>query len=170
MHLNIEVKAKCPNPRRVEDILKSQKAEYRGLDHQVDTYFRVSHGRLKLREGNIENCLVFYERSDQKGPKDSKVILYKTPPGSSLKSALEAACGILVVVDKQRHIYFIDNIKFHVDFVKGLGHFCEIEAIDEGGEMGREKLLQQCRDYMQLLEIKKEDLISCSYSDLLLGK
>lgn len=123
---------------------------------------------MKLREGNIENALVFYQRSDQEGPKDSEVILYKNKPDSTLKSALEAACGTLVVVDKWRHIYFINNVKFHIDMVKDLGHFCEIEAIDETGEIGRERLGRQCRDYMDLLQIKKEDLVSNSYSDLLL--
>lgn len=170
MHLNIEIKAKCSDPQRVREILESQGAEYKGLDHQIDTYFRVPKGRLKLREGNIENALIFYERDNQDGPKDSKVILYSSSPGSSLKETLLGACGALVVVDKQRHIYFIDNVKFHVDLVEGLGSFCEIEAIDKTGDIGRDRLLQQCQDYMKLLGIPETDLISCSYSDLLLQK
>jgi len=170
MHLNVEIKARCPNPQGVRDILDSQGAEYKGLDHQVDTYFRVQNGRLKLREGTIENSLIFYERSDQEGPKDSNVVLYSSAPGSSLKDALLGSCGALVFVDKQRHIYFIDNVKFHVDEVEGLGSFCEIEAIDKVGNIGRDKLLQQCQDYMKLLGIKEADLVSCSYSDLLLQR
>jgi predicted adenylyl cyclase CyaB len=170
MHLNIEIKARCSAPQQVRDILEQQGAEYKGLDHQVDTYFKVNNGRLKLREGIIENALVFYEREDQSGPKGSNVVLYSTIPGSNLKSILMNACGALVVVDKLRHIYFIDNVKFHVDEVKDLGSFCEIEAIDKTGEIGRDKLLQQCEKYIKLLGIKDEDLVSCSYSDLLLEK
>lgn len=169
MHLNVEIKARCSNPKKVRAILEQERAEYRGLDHQVDTYFKVNNGRLKLREGNIENALVFYERDNQEGPKDSNVVLYSNQPGSSLKQALSSSCGVLVVVDKQRHIYFIDNVKFHVDEVQDLGSFCEIEAIDQTGDIGREKLLQQCEHYMKLLGIKDEDLMSCSYSDILLG-
>jgi len=169
MHLNVEIKAKCSDPRRVRDILESKGAEYKGLDHQIDTYFRVQNGRLKLREGDIENALIFYERNNQEGPKDSKVILYSSIP-SSLKDVLLASCGALVVVDKQRHIYFIENVKFHVDLVNGLGSFCEIEAIDNAGDISRDKLLQQCYDYMNQLGIQDSDLISCSYSDLLLEK
>lgn len=167
MHLNVEIKAKCSDLQRVRDILESHRAEYKGLDHQIDTYFKVQNGRLKLREGNIENALIFYERSNQEGPKDSKVVLYSSPPGSSLKDALMKSCGALVVVDKQRYIYFIDNVKFHLDLVEGLGNFCEIEAIDKTGDIGRDKLRQQCQDYMTLLGIQETDLISCSYSDLL---
>ena len=170
MHLNIEIKARCSAPQQVRDILEQKGAEYKGLDHQIDTYFKVNNGRLKLREGNIENALVFYERDDQSGPKGSNVVLYSSVPGSSLKDALMGACGALVVVDKLRHIYFIGNVKFHVDEVKDLGSFCEIEAIDKTGEIGRDKLLQQCKEYIKLLGIKKNDLISCSYSDLLLER
>ena len=112
MHLNVEIKAKCSDPRRVRDILESKGAEYKGLDHQIDTYFRVQNGRLKLREGDIENALIFYERNNQEGPKDSNVVVYPSLPESNLKDILLGACGALVVVDKRRHIYFIDNIKF----------------------------------------------------------
>ncbi len=168
MHLNIEIKVKCSDIEHVRKILKSRNADYKGLDHQIDTYFKVAHGRLKLREGNIEHALVFYQRNDQEGPKESQVILYKNEPKPGLKAALEAACGTLVVVDKKREIYFIDNVKFHLDDVKSLGGYCEIEAIDLDGNLGREKLLTQCKDYMQLLGINNEDLVSCSYSDLML--
>ncbi len=170
MHLNVEMKACCSEPQKVRNILESLGAEYRGLDHQIDTYFKAPNGRLKLREGNIENFLIFYERSDQEGPKDSNVGLHEFDPKSNLKGVLLSALDTLVVVDKQRHIYFIDNVKFHVDKVKDLGNFCEIEAIDKTGEIGRERLSAQCQDYMRILGICDENLVSCSYSDLLLRK
>jgi len=81
---------------------------------------------------------------------------------------LTKALGILVVVDKQREIYFIDNVKFHIDTVKELGTFVEMEAIDENESVGKEKLLEQCQSYLDLFKIPKKDLISVSYSDLLL--
>ncbi|MEO1715184.1 MAG: class IV adenylate cyclase, partial [Bacteroidota bacterium] len=115
MHLNIEIKAHCPDPERVRQILKDHQAYFRGIDHQVDTYFKVPNGRLKLREGNIENHLIHYERPDQAGPKASHVSLFKTEPDSSLKFLLTKALGLLTIVDKKRSIYFIDNVKFHID-------------------------------------------------------
>ena len=75
-----------------------------------------------------------------------------------------------VVVDKQREIYFIDNVKFHIDQVEGLGSFVEIEAIDATGQLGIEKLRQQCDYYIALLEINPEDLVETSYSNLLLNR
>lgn len=169
-HVNIEIKARSISQDRVREILRSQHADFRGTDHQIDTYFNVPAGRLKLREGNIENYLIHYDREDQEGPKQSNVTLYKPGPESSLKDILTRALGILVVVDKRREIYFIDNVKFHIDVVRDLGTFVEIEAIDQDGTVGRERLREQCNFYMDLLSIRPEDLISFSYSDLLLKR
>ena len=166
----IEIKARCNKQDKVRNILIEENADYKGKDHQIDTYFNVRNGRLKLREGEIENNLIHYERSNQKGPKQSSVLLYKSSPNSSLKGVLEKSNGILVIVDKEREIYFIDNIKFHIDTVKDLGDFIEIEAIDENGSIGRTKLLQQCQDYLKKFAVVEKDLVECSYSDLLLEK
>ena len=54
-HINIEIKAKCFHPQKVEAFLLSAAANFVGLDQQRDTYFQVPNGRLKLRQGNIEN-------------------------------------------------------------------------------------------------------------------
>ena len=168
--LNVEIKARSNNQDLIRDILKLHRAEFKGIDHQVDTYFKVNSGRLKLREGNIENSLVHYQRDDKKGPKQSNVTFYKSADKSSLKEILIIALGVLVVVDKSREIFFIGNVKFHIDSVKDLGTFVEIEAIDPNGKIGKEKLLEQCNYYLDLFKIRKEDLISNSYSDLLLKK
>ncbi len=166
--LNIEIKARSKNQEFIREILKSHQAKFKGTDHQIDTYFAVNSGRLKLREGNIENSLVHYDREDKEGPKQSNVTFYKSNDKTSLKEILTKALGILVVVDKSREIYFIDNVKFHIDDVKDLGTFVEIEALDSNGSIGKEKLFQQCNYYLDLFKISQEDLISNSYSDLLL--
>ncbi|MEO0340944.1 MAG: class IV adenylate cyclase [Bacteroidota bacterium] len=166
-HLNIEIKARSKDLNYVRKMLEEQQASFVGLDHQVDTYFKVANGRLKLREGNIERALIHYERPNQAGPKKSIVSLYKVSSDAELKGILEKSIGVKVIVDKQREIYYIDNIKFHVDQVKDLGDFVEIEAIDEDGSIGEEKLHKQCRSYMRLLQIQDGDLVQHSYSDLL---
>lgn len=168
--LNIEIKANCSNPNLIEQILYDEKAEYKGLDHQTDTYFNVPEGRLKLREGNIENALIFYHRENISGPKKSNVQLYKSKPESTLKGILKNSLGIKVVVEKDRKIFFIQNIKFHIDTVKGLGSFVEIEAIDREGTIGQTKLEAQCQRYIDKFGITQNDFISLSYSDLLLNE
>ena len=167
-HINIEIKARTTEPDRIREILKTNNADFIGVDHQVDTYFKVATGRLKLREGNIENHLIYYERENTGGPKKSSVMLYKNNPGSNLKAILIKSLGVLAVVDKQREIYFIKNVKFHLDNVAGLGSFVEIEAIDKDESIRNEKLLERCNYYLNLLLISKKDLLATSYSDLLL--
>lgn len=166
--LNIEIKARCENPDHIRTILNKHNADFKGTDHQIDTYFKVPEGRLKLRRGTIENNLIFYKRSNQKGPKSSNINLVPAEHPEKLHTLLESALGIKVVVDKEREIYFIDNVKFHIDEVKGLGSFVEIEAIDEDRSIGKEKLHQQCQKYLQLFKIQEDQLVAESYSDLLM--
>jgi predicted adenylyl cyclase CyaB len=168
MPVNVEIKAHCPNLEKVAAKLMELGADHKGTDHQVDTYFKVNSGRLKLREGNIENNLIFYKRSDQDGPKRSDVVLYPANAEPGLKQILSDTMGVLVVVDKRRDIFFIHNVKFHIDHVVQLGSFVEIEAIGEKGE--EEKLEDQCKYYMDELDIADEDLVSVSYSDLLIER
>lgn len=168
--MNIEIKARCPSPLDVKKVLKERGAEFIGVDRQTDTYFKVKKGRLKLRTGDIENDLIYYDREDSEGPKQSDVLLFKIESGSELEQILHSSLEPLVVVNKRREIYFIGNVKFHIDHIKNLGNFVEIEAIDRDGDIGREKLLEQCNEYMRLFKIREIDLIKNSYSDMLMGK
>lgn len=170
MHLNYEFKAHTTRQDEQETILKARHPRYVGEDHQVDTYFNVPNGRMKLREGNIENSLIHYQRVNTAGAKQSHVLLYEHQPAAALKAILTAALGVKVVVDKRRRIYFIDNVKFHFDHVEGLGTFVEVEAIDLDGSIGLAKLQEQCTHYAELLGIRPEDYMAESYSDLLMQR
>jgi predicted adenylyl cyclase CyaB len=170
-YLNVEIKARCSRPAEVREYLLSNGAEFKGTDHQTDTYFNVFKGRLKLREGNIENNLIFYERPDQAGPKESAFQLVKVPDAAGLKKALTSANGIKVVVEKIREIYFIRNVKFHIDEVPGLGSFVEIEAGNkEAPDMNAVQLKEQCDYYLTAFGIEANELVEVSYSDLLMKK
>lgn len=166
--VNIEIKARCHNPDFVREYLNGQGADFIGTDHQRDTYFNVPFGRLKLREGNIENNLIFYQRSDKAGPKQSDFILTPVTDAASLKETLSLALGVKVVVEKQREIYFIDNVKFHIDAITQVGIFVEIEAGNKTQPLSLEELRRQCDMYVEALGIRDEDLLESSYSDMLL--
>jgi predicted adenylyl cyclase CyaB len=168
--INIEFKAKANNIKQLEEKLLELNPLFKGEDHQIDTYFNVATGRLKLREGNIENALIYYERENTADAKQSNVLLYQHQPDISLKNMLIKLHGIKIVVDKIRRIYFIENVKFHFDLVKELGTFVEVEAIDKTGEIGIEKLKQQCSFYFNFFELKDDHYINYSYSDLLIQK
>jgi len=153
----------------LEALLQNRNPLFIGEDHQVDTYFNVAAGRLKLREGNIENALIHYEREDLAGAKSSHVLLYQHQPDKTLKDILIKTLGIKAVVDKKRKIYFINNVKFHFDTVESLGTFVEVEAIDKDGSIGKEKLQAQCDEYAASFGIAAEDYCSVSYSDMILS-
>ena len=159
-----------PDITALEQQLQTLNPRFVGQDNQADTYFNVHTGRLKLREGNIENSLIHYDRINTAGAKQSDILLYQHKPDKSLKDILIKTLGIKVVVDKKRKIYFIENVKFHFDEVEGLGKFIEVEAIDNSGELGLGKIQEQCDFYANLFEIKPSEYIAVSYSDLLLKK
>ena len=165
--LNFEFKARCADTDALEKKLLVLDPVFIGEDLQVDTYFNVNNGRLKLREGKIENALIWYERKNEAEAKLSKVLLYQHSPDPMLKSILIKVLGIKVVVEKKRRIYFIGHVKFHFDTVPGLGTFVEVEAIDRTGEIGIEQLQQDCKKYAALFDIDASDFLPGSYSDMI---
>ena len=165
MHKNVEIKARIKDKKTIRNFLRAQGADFKGVDRQIDTYFNSPSGRLKLREGTIENHLIHYERTNQQGPKRSDVTLVSFND-KTIKELLTKMLGVQTVVDKTREIYFINNVKFHIDDVKGLGQFMEIEAIDKEMTMTQEQLHQQCQSYIEQLWIHDTDLVAVSYSDL----
>lgn len=168
--INIEFKAKVTDLNAKEAKLLALSPEYIGEDFQTDTYFNVTENRLKLREGNIENALIWYNREEVAGVKRSDILLYKHSPDNALKEILTKLHGVKVIIEKARRIYFIENVKFHFDEVKGLGSFIEAEAIDNSGNIGIEKLKEQCNYYVSFFELNPEDFIKESYSDIVLNK
>lgn len=169
-HLNVEIKARCTNVAAVRTYLQENNADFKGVDNQTDTYFNVASGRLKLREGTIENNLIFYQRENKLGPKNSFFQLVKVEDAAGLKQVLTNANGIKIVVRKKREIYYLQNVKFHIDEVNGLGIFIEIEAGNLLADVSEKELLAQCHYFMNAFSIEESDLLKYSYSDLLLDK
>ena len=168
-HLNVEIKARCTDPSFIRNYLVNNSADFKGVDEQSDTYFNVPDGRLKLREGKIENNLIFYNRNDQTGPKSSHFHLIKVEDAKGLKEVLGKSCGIKMIVRKRREIYYIDNVKFHIDELPELGTFIEIEAGNILANKTEAELLEQCNFYLNEFGIKEEDLVAESYSDMLMN-
>ncbi len=166
--INYEFKARVQNLLQLEEKLLALNPIFKGEDHQIDTYFNVTKGRLKLREGNIENALIYYERENTKAARQSNVLLYQHQPDAQLKAILVKVNGIKIIVDKQRKIYFVDNVKIHFDKVEGLGTFVEVEAIDTKGSIAIEKLKEQCNYFADFFGIAGSDYMALSYSDMML--
>ena len=136
---------------------------------QKDTFFHCTNGRLKLREfSNGSGELIYYNRKDTGGPKLSEYLRYETDNPTELKTTLTNAYGVLGVVQKKRVLYMVEQTRIHVDRVKYLGDFLELEvvltpeqSIGEGSKIAE--------DLMIKLGINSNDLIESAYIDLLHG-
>ena len=166
--LNFEFKARLKDAAPIRATLKKLRARYLGTDRQIDTYFRVPAGRLKIREGRIENSLIHYQRTDSAHARRSNVELMLLPRRNSVRAILSGALGVLAVVDKRREIYFIGNVKIHLDRVCGLGTFVEVEAMTRTGDI--KKVRAQAEKFRKLFNISPQDIVPQSYSDLILEK
>lgn len=165
---NFEFKVKVDEIEKYENKLLTLNPTFKGVDYQKDTYFNTQQGRLKLREGNIENSLINYDRENISGSKESQIILYQHEPNVALKNILTKQLGVKIEVEKKRKIYFISNVKFHFDLVENLGTFIEVEAIDNKEEFTIEELKKQCDEYFNFFGFAGQNLIDKSYSDLIL--
>jgi len=166
--LNFEFKAHLRDAPHVRATLKRLRARALGTDRQVDTYFHVPTGRLKIREGRLENSLIFYQRTNSAQARRSIVEMMLLPRRNSVRAILSAALGVLAVVDKRREIYFVGNVKIHLDQVRGLGAFVEVEAMTRTGDI--KKVRVQAMKFQKLFNIASRDIVPQSYSDLILAK
>jgi adenylate cyclase, class 2 len=166
---NIEIKATYKNLEKAREICQSLKAEYVGLDRQVDTYFHVPHGRLKLRESSLSGAyLIPYIRPNQEGPKKSNYGILPVANAEHTKSLFAEMLGIDLVVKKNREIYLIDNVRVHLDEVDELGCFFEFEAVyDEDTEAQRLQEEKKVYDLMKVFDISENSLEKTSYQQLL---
>ena len=167
MAANVEIKARITNlvllRQQVERISDSA-AE---LIMQEDVFFLGSRGRLKLRIFSDDRGeLIYYERSDQTGPKRSQYFISRTGEPRQLLIVLESAFGIRGVVRKKRWLYMVDNTRIHLDEVDGLGSFLELEVVLSPGQRTEEGEATAAA-LMDRLGIDIADLIQGAYIDLL---
>jgi predicted adenylyl cyclase CyaB len=165
---NIEIKAKIADRRSVEKRIAAMADSSPEELRQEDVFFHTPRGRLKLRIFNVRHGeLIYYERADSRGPKLSTYVRAPTNCPAETREALSRAYGIRGIVKKRRRVYVVGNTRIHLDEVKGLGTFLELEVIlaerqsPRGGRNVAERL-------MDLLGISKKSLIDGAYLDLIL--
>lgn len=166
--VNFEFKARLRDEGPARRALNRLRARYHGEDHQIDTYFKVARGRLKVREGKIENALIFYSRANASRARRSTVEMTILPRRNSVKKVLSRVLETLAVVDKRREIYFVGSVKIHLDRVRGLGRFVEVEAISRSGGITQARRLAS--KFRKLFRIPTADIVGKSYSDLVVQK
>jgi predicted adenylyl cyclase CyaB len=110
--------------------------------------------------------LIAYERPDLSGHKESRYRLIEVPEPAEMLDALAAILGISVAVGKTRQLFTLKGARIHLDQVEGLGDFIEFEGVapDGGDPSGFAGLLDDLR---RSFDIRDDDLLRVSYSDLL---
>jgi len=165
---NIEIKAWYPDDAKARQVCAEISAACLGTVRQVDTYFRVQKGRLKLREqdpGTVE--LIAYVRPDQEEPKCSEFILIAVDSPATVKEIFSALLGVEAVVEKTRTIYILGNARIHIDDVGGIGRFLEIEVLcGLGDDTAIQTATLRARELMEVFGITAMDLIPGSYREL----
>jgi len=167
MARNIEIKA------RIESVDAVAAKAAALADHgpieipQDDTFFACDRGRLKLRAFSAtEGQLIFYQRANQAGPKESFYIISPTASPDSLREALTLAYGQAGRVRKHRTLYLVGRTRVHLDKVENLGHFLELEVVLSDGEH-HEPGVEEAHRLTAPLGIPTTHLIEGAYVDLL---
>jgi predicted adenylyl cyclase CyaB len=164
---NIEIKARVTDLEEVLAAALALPARDAGVMRQVDTYFYVSRGRLKLREiDGVRAELIFYHRPDLGEAKRSDYRIVAVEEAAAARTLLEAALGVRARVEKERRLLLYRHTRIHLDTVVGLGTFVELETVLDGIDEADGRA--ECAEVAQALGIDGGDLLEGSYGDMVL--
>jgi predicted adenylyl cyclase CyaB len=135
---------------------------------QTDWYFDVPRGRMKLREiaaaGASSAELIVYLRPNTRGARTSRFVRLPADECAATRRLLTAMFGVSVCVRKRREVWLYENARIHLDLVRGLGPFVEIEVVVTNGMRQAQGLMALLRE---ALGIEPARVLGRSYADLL---
>lgn len=173
MARNLEIKVAC-SESEFERISARAREAGQGMSdrlRQVDTYFTVPAGRLKLREiesrDGMTAELISYRRPDDLGSQwsDYRRVAIGTDLVEALKGALAVTCAVRAIVRKEREVVIHGRTRIHLDRLPNLGTFVELETVagptDSDAEIDAEH-----RAVIAWLGLDTLSLVAGSYEDL----
>lgn len=164
---NLELKAKYSHLRRAHALAGTLGAQRHWTKRQIDSYFSVPNGKLKLRQvENEQGELIAYLRPSERNARVSDYTIYNTADPVALKKTLLHVLPPAIDVVKERTLYTWKNVRIHLDQVEHLGCFVEFEAVMQSS---RDKITsQENLDFLQShFHIHPDDLVDCGYDELL---
>jgi adenylate cyclase, class 2 len=161
--INFEIKNKISNLGEIKKILKNSRAIYCGKFFQNDIYFKTGEEKIKIREiNNKELQLITYFRKEKKGKKESS---YKIKHISNIyKKKLTKRKIPVCEIIKERDLWILDHTRIHLDKVKKLGKFVELETVID--HISNDEANIEFGKIIKLLKLNKKKSIPYSYSDL----
>lgn len=167
MPTNLEIKVPVKSLSNLIKIVEREGGKKIYSSRQIDVYYKLENGRLKVRNSSGEKSVIFYRRIEDGSERWSDFeVIPVTNPNDWIKF-FDNFLERLVVVDKHRTLYHLKNTRIHFDRIKGLGNFVELETkVINGKVKARKEFLW----IMSLLKLNPDNQILKSYSDLILIK
>ena len=165
MPINLELKIKIQSENElVSKILQNGGKFIKNLE-QKDTYFEFKEGLLKLREENGLFQLIKYSRNEKSGDRwsDYSIITLK---GENVDEYLKELFAVETIVEKNRTLYIYENTRIHLDNVKNLGTFLELETVIE--KITSDEGSKEFDNVVKFLGLDITKEIRASYRDLIL--
>jgi len=163
---NIEIKTTVSDLPHLESRIAALDAEYQWTHRQRDTFFNVPSGYLKLRVVEEEpGELIAYERESGTHPRPSDYEIVSIEHPGSLESALSRSLGIRGVVEKTRCLFMWRHTRIHLDEVKDLGQFLELETVV--GDIDLETARREADLAIEALGLSSADFLDRPYLELL---
>jgi predicted adenylyl cyclase CyaB len=167
MPRNVEIKAKIAGVAALGPLAARLADTGPVVLEQDDTFFSCPNGRLKLRDQFAAGAeLIFYQRADERGPKESFYLRTPVPDPQAMRTLLQQAYGQTGRVRKRRVLYLAGRTRIHLDAVEGLGEFLELEVVLRDGESAEEGVLE-ANEIMAALGIGPQQLLQGAYVDQL---
>ncbi len=134
---SVEWKAETRDPSIVRALVRRMGAVHASTLEHVDTYYRVIDGTLLKREivtdGEHEAPeYIHYLRPNGVRPRHTRFTLYSQQQASERFGA--HPLPVWVLVEKKREVWLLDGLRVHIDDVKGLGTFVELEVLVTPGQ------------------------------------
>jgi predicted adenylyl cyclase CyaB len=165
MPRNVEIKARIAGVEALTPLAARLADTGPMVLEQDDTFFTCPNGRLKLRDQFAAGAeLIFYQRADESGPKESFYVRTPVPDPDAMRTLLQRAYGQTGRVRKRRVLYLAGRTRIHLDAVAGLGEFLELEVVLRDGESAAEAVVE-ARTIMAALGIEPQQLLEGAYVD-----
>ena len=165
MALNLELKIKVSSHDKMIKLINENRGKFIKTLIQKDTYYKFDKGLMKLREQNGEFELVKYKRNEKKGERwsDYSLLFLK---GENVEEYLNDLFTIETIVEKERQLYIYNNTRIHLDTVKDLGNFLELETVVKN--ITKEDAIEEFEKVVEFLKMDVDNQIRKSYRDLTL--
>jgi predicted adenylyl cyclase CyaB len=166
MPTNLEVKIPLISFNEIKKRLNELNAEFKGEIKQKDIYFSAPKGLLKLRKQKDTQELIRYNRNEKGNIQRSDYDKISVPY-ENCDEILKNIFDFETIVEKKRLLYVYNNTRIHLDTVKNLGKFIELETSVNSTKAEAQKRFKFLVKHLKL-DIKNR--LKLSYRDLMLAK